>query len=795
MKTTYDWLRDYVDLDVSPQEVAERLTMLGLEVESLEQVSPQFKDVVAARIVSVRPLEGSDHLVVAEVDAGPAGKFTTVSGAPNVLEGSVGVFALPGAALPGGVSVEERRFGNVVSRGMLCSEAELGLTSRADQLWLLEDVEPGTDVAKLVGEDWVYEISVTPNRPDCLGTVGIARELAAYYGLQLRVPEPHVPEEPDTKVTDHVAVEVLDSENCPRYTARYLWDLEVRPSPFWMARRLELAGMRAINNIVDVTNYVMLELGQPLHAFDYDLLDGGKIVVRKAAAGEEFVTLDGKQHRLDNDMLMICDAAQPVAIAGVMGGENSEVRPETRRVLLESAYFRPESIRRTRRRLGISTESSYRFERGVDPNGVVRASDRAAELMAATAGAKVASGVLDVYPRPQEPWEVRLRPNRVVQVLGADIPVSRVTAILEGLDLKVQASADDHLSVQVPTFRPDLTREIDLIEEIARHYGYDSIEPDLRAEIDQTLAGRGRDHWLNKARDLLTAMGFYEAVNLSFLSRSEASSFTTEPERLVRVINPLGEDLAWLRPSLLPGLLTSAVRNINRRTESVMLFEHGKVFSRGQDASYREHTALAAVASGAFALRHWRASPRLVDFYDLKGAVEVLVRRLTGQTPRFEAVELPWFSTGFSVQVEERTVGVVGELSDSVLKKFDSEQSVFAFELSWDDLRQFCREERLYAPVPRFPAVVQDLALLADENVPAGAIEAVIRKHGGPHLKAVELFDLYRGKQIPAGKKSLAYTLRFQADDRTLTEDEVRAQIDEILEALKSELGVVLRPR
>ncbi len=794
MKTTYTWLRDYVDLRVSPEEIAERLTMLGLEVEAFEKVSPQFERVVAARIVSVKPLSGSDHLLVAEVDAGPTGTFTVVSGAPNVRPGTVGVLALPGAKLPGGKEVTERRFGDVTSRGMLCSEAELGLTSRADELWLLDDAEPGADVAQLVGEDWVYEISVTPNRPDCLGTVGIARELAAYYGLSLRMPQPQVPESQES-VSKFVAVEVQDPENCPRYTARYLWDVTVRPSPFWMARRLELTGMRAINNIVDVTNYVMLELGQPLHAFDYDLLEGGKIVVRKATEGEEFVTLDGKLHKLDADTLMICDAQQPVAIAGVMGGENSEVRPETRRILLESAYFKPESIRRTRRKLAINTESSYRFERGVDPNGVVRASDRAAELMASTASAKVAAGVIDVYPQAHEPWQLTLRPKRVVQVLGAEIPLSKTTSILKGLELDIESTSDEQIAVRVPTFRPDLTREIDLIEEIARHYGYDSIEPDLRAEIDQTLAGRGRDRWLDRARDLLTAMGFYEAVNLSFLSTLEAKSFTTEPDRLVRVRNPLGEELAWLRPSLLPGLLASAVRNINRRTESVMLFEHGKVFSRRGEASYEEHTALAGLVTGAFALRHWRGSPRLVDFYDAKGAVETLLERLTGEKPGFAPVELPWFDLSFSVGVKDRIVGVVGQLAESLLRKFECEQSVFVFELSWDDLRNLCREERVYKPVPRFPAVVQDLALLVDEQVSAGAVEEVIRKHGGPYLKHVELFDLYRGKQIPPGKKSLAYTLRFQADDRTLTEDEVRERIDQILEALKSELGVVLRPR
>ena len=768
--------------------------MLGLEVEAFEKVSPQFKGVVAARVVSAAPLSGSDHLLVAEVDAGKLGKFTVVSGAPNVRPGAVAALALPGATLPGNTSVAERRFGHVVSSGMLCSEAELGLTSRADELWLLENAEPGADIAALVGDDWVYEIGVTPNRPDCLGTVGIARELAAYYGLTLRVPEPHVPES-EASVSDFVAVEILDAENCPRYTARYLWNVTVRPSPFWMARRLELAGMRAINNIVDVTNFVMLELGQPLHAFDYDLLEGGKIVVRRATEGEEFVTLDGKHHKLDADTLMICDAQRAVAIAGVMGGENSEVRAETRRILLESAYFKPESIRRTRRKLTINTESSYRFERGVDPNGVVRASDRAAELMASTASAKVAAGVVDVYPRPLEPRRLRLRPNRVVQILGADIQTEKMISILRGLDLAVESTAEEQLTVRVPTFRPDLTREVDLIEEIARHYGYESIAPDLRAEIDQTLAGQGRDRWLDRARDLLTAMGFYEAVNLSFLSTAEAKSFTSNPERLVRVVNPLGEELAWLRPSLLPGLLTSAVRNINRRTESVMLFEHGKVFSRNGKASYDEHTALGGVVSGAFALRHWRSSPRPADFYDIKGAVETLVQRLTGETPAFEPVELPWFALGFSVSVNDQTIGVVGQLAESLLRRFECEQSVFAFELSWDDLRKLCREERIYKPVPRFPAVVQDLALLVDEPVSAGTVEKVIREHGGPYLKHVELFDLYRGKQIPAGKKSLAYTLRFQADDRTLTEEEVRERISEILEALKSELGVVLRPR
>ncbi|MDZ7373638.1 MAG: phenylalanine--tRNA ligase subunit beta [candidate division KSB1 bacterium] len=799
MKTTYNWLREYVDLQATPQEVAERLTMLGLEVESLEKVSPRFQGVVVSRILSVQPLEGSDHLHVVEVDAGePHGALTVVCGAPNVRRGAWAAVAPPGAVLADGTMVTTRQFGSVLSQGMLCSELELGLTSRGEGIWLLEEDQsfrPGQDVADLVGDDWVFEINVTPNRPDCLGTIGIARELSASFRIPLRVPDPR-PREQAEDVSKWIRVEVRATEACPRYTARYLWDVQIGPSPFWLARRLELVGMRSINNVVDVTNYVMLEYGQPLHAFDYDLLEGGTIVVQFAQDGQEFVTLDGKLHRLFSDTLLICDAAKPVAIAGVMGGENSEVTATTRRILLESAYFAPEGIRRTRRRLGISTESSFRFERGVDPQGVAAAANRACELMLQMAGGKLARGWVDVYPHPIQPSQVPLRPSRVNEVLGTNIPSAEMVEILQRLGLELRQQGTHYLAT-VPTFRPDLTREIDLIEEVARHHGYEKIGADVISSVDQAIAGQGRDRLLGKARDLLEGFGFYEAVNLSLISQREARCFVRTSDHLARVVNPLGEEFAWLRPSLLPGLLASTVRNLNHRQRRVLLFEWGKVFGRDPQGAYWERVALAGTMCGVFVQKTWRTPERLVDFYDLKGAVEELLRAITGyEQIEFQSSDQPWLDNGgFALSAAGTLVGFAGRVARSVLEVFECEQDVYAFELDWELIRGLAKSVRTYVPVPRFPPVQQDLALLADESLTVGAVESVIRKHGGPYLRQVSLFDVYRGHQVPQGKKSLAFSLVFQADERTLTEEEVRQQVARILEELDRELGVVLRPR
>jgi phenylalanyl-tRNA synthetase beta chain len=799
MKTTYNWIREYVELEATPEEVADRLTMLGLEVESLERVQAQFQGVVVAQILSVEPVPGSDHLWLAVVDAGSRyGKMTVVCGARNVRAKLWAALALPGAILADGQRVEPRSFGSVTSQGMLCSEAELGLTSRAEGILLLDNggsLWTGQDLRDVVGEDWVFEVNVTPNRPDCLGTIGIARELSAAWGKELRLPRPRLSEEPE-RVEEWVRVDVQAPEACPRYTARFLWDVQVAPSPLWLARRLELVGMRSINNVVDVTNYVMLEFGQPLHAFDYDRLDEGTIVVKFAREGEEFITLDGKLRTLFSDTLLICDRSKPVAIAGVMGGENSEVSERTRRVLLESAYFSPDSIRRTKRKLTISTDSSYRFERGVDPEGVVAASNRACELILRTAGGKLARGIVDVYPDPIRPRTVFFRPSRANQVLGTAIPSREMEGILRRLGLEVQEQETGY-AVTVPTFRPDLTREIDLIEEVARHYGYERIHPDPVAPIDESRTGEGRDQLLEKARSLLVGLGFFETVNLSLISRAQAEAFSDGPETLVKVLNPLGEELAWLRPSLLPGLLASTVRNLNRRQPRVFLFEWGKVFARSADGAYCEKMHLAGTICGIFAYKTWRTQERAADFYDLKGVVEEVLRDLTGRKDiRLEASDRPWLEEGgFALCVDETKVGYAGQLARDVLKSYDCEQAVYGFEVDWERVKAVAITERIYVPIPKFPPVQQDLALLADETLPAGAVEAVIWKHGGPYLQSVRLFDLYRGPQIPAGKKSLAFALTFQAEERTLTEQEVRDRIEEILRALAQELGVTLRPR
>jgi phenylalanyl-tRNA synthetase beta chain len=796
MRLSLNWLKELVDLTLSAVALAERLTMTGLEVEALEEVRPDFSGVVVARVTGVKPHPNADRLQIAAVDDG-GHPYTVVCGAPNVRAGRLYPFAPPGAVLAGGRRLEPAKLRGVVSQGMLLAEDELGLSP--DHVGLMElpqDLPVGQDlVAALNLEDTVLTVAVTANRSDCLSVLGLAREVAALLNQPLRHPEVQVASSrgPELKAK----VTILDPVHCPRYAARLLTGLKVGASPFWLRRRLQLAGLRSINNLVDVTNYVLLEFGQPLHAFDFEKLAGGEIVVRLPRPGEQtFVTLDGQERQLDHDTLLICDAARPVALAGIMGGLDSEVTAATSQVLIESAYFNPRTIRRTAKRLGLSTEASYRFERGVDPDAVTHALERATQLMLAVGGGEAAGARLDAYPAPIQHPRLSLRVSRANQVLGTDISQEKMVELLRRLHLPVVSVAADSLVVQVPSFRGDLEREVDLIEEIARLAGFGAIPVTLpRGEVSTPRPGPEAE-LKSAVKQLLVGLGFFEAITYSFQSERLEALMPEAASALpvLRLANPLSEEQAVMRTSLLPGLLETLRRNTLKQVLDVRLFEVAKVFIPEPGAELpREEHWLAGAMYGGREETAWNTSREAVDFFDLKGVVETLLAGLQIPEVNFRPDGLPPF-LGYGARAYSRDVdlGVLGELLPEVGERLDLEGRIFVFNLDFEALVRTSAPPK-FSPLPRYPAAYRDIALVVPAAVPAARVAQALYQHGRPWLVEARLFDVYTGDPIPPGKRSLAYRLSYRDPERTLTDDLVNPHHQALVAALARELGAELR--
>lgn len=809
MKISSNWLRELVfplgttttTVPATVEEIARRLTSAGFEVEGREQVGGGFAGVVVAEVRGARPHPKADQLHLVDVFDGHE-VTQVVCGAPVIPPvGALVPWARPGSRLPGGREIASREIKGVRSPGMLCAEDELGLGSNHEGLLVLEEGAPGADVAALVGEDTVLELNVTPNRPDCLGHRGVAREVAALFP-EARWQPPEVGRDAWTggEVAEALArVQIEDTDGCPRYTARIVRGTRVGQSGLKARLRLQSLGVRAISDVVDATALAMLEWGHPLHAFDLDRLAGREIVVRRARQGETLVTLDGIERRLEPEDLLICDAERPVALAGVMGGKDTGVTEKTTRILLESAYFDPQRVRRTARRLGLHTEASHRFERGADPNrGVEYASARCTELIARATGGQVARGWIDVYPKRIEPRTVVLRPSRVTRVLGMEIPVEEERRLLAALELGPQVR-EDGIHCSIPTFRPDLVREVDLIEEVARLHGYDRVPATLPRMVAPPL-GQAVDIG-ERARDALRGLGLHEAVSFGFGAPERMAALWREGDRRqrpLRIANPLGEELSVMRTSLLPGLLGAVAQNHAHGVSEVRLFEVGTVFLAGgkEEVLPEEPQHAAAVLTGY--REGWLKPGGELDFFDIKGMVEAFLAdlRVGAETVRYRLPvegEAPWLHPGVGavIVIGDEIVGAFGEVHPNVRQRFDVEARVFALELS---LRALGRGPApLFRDLPRFPGSSRDISFFVDEGVPSAAMQAVIAQ-SSTLIESVKVLEDYReAGKVPAGKKGMLWSVSYRAQDHTVTDAEVGREHERVLAALTERFGILPR--
>lgn len=786
MKIPYRWLREYVDTELGPTEAAERLIHAGLEVAAVTPLRPaELHGVVVAEIEAVERELGESRghrLLLCRVSTGRE-RFYVVSGAPNTVPGLRVAFAPPGARLPGGRRIEVARIRGVESQGMLCSERELGLGEAHEVgLFCLDPGAPlGSDLVEYLGlDDHVLEVEVTPNRPDCLSVVGVARELSALTGAPFRPPTPVV-KESDEPVEALARVRVEAPDLCHRFTARVISGVQVRPSPVWLAMRLRSVGLRPICNVVDVTNYVMWELGQPLHAFDHACVRQGTVVVRRARPEERLTTLDGQERVLDDSMLVIADVERAIGVAGVMGGANSEVTPATTRVLLEAAWFLPGSVRRTARALGLLTDAAYRFERTADIEGLPEASDRAAQLIAEVAGGVVARGMLDVYPHPRARPRVRLRMSRVARVLGTAPPRAEAAQILASLGLGVRAQGDE-FEVEVPGFRRDLTQEDDLVEEVIRVWGYHRIPSARRPGSVEPVRLPATLRQEEAVRRALVGAGLHEVITYSFSDPAYDEAFRSPgspPPLTLR--NPLSRDASRLRYNPLEGVVGVVATNLRKQQTQVRVFELTKVFEPGPGLP-REHRWLALALAGPRLAPVWWARttpegrPELVDVYDAKGLAEHVLDALGVPGPEARPL-LAGGVKGFEPDCHGAlvtggvTVAEFGEVAAAVRRLFDVDVPVFAAVIPLDELLRLTPWPVRYRPLPRYPAVQRDLAFLvgAFRAVTAAEIEAVIRAEAGPLLRQLTLFDVFTFED---GGRSLAWRLTLQAEDRTLTDEE-----------------------
>jgi phenylalanyl-tRNA synthetase beta chain len=789
MLVSLKWLKDYVDIDLTASELADKLTMAGLEVDEIKTILPQFSGVVVARILSVKPHPNADKLSLCAVSDGKH-NYPVVCGAKNIKSGDIVPLAKVGAVIPDGYTVKSSVLRGEKSEGMLCSETELEIGDDASGIMHLPaDLSLGLplETALNIG-DTVLGVSVTPNRSDCLSMIGMAREVAAITCKKMKQPSVKVKESSED-ISKLTSVKIIDADLCPRYTARMIKNVKIGTSPVWMKTRLEATGLRAINNIVDVTNFVMLEMGQPLHAFDFRFLEKGRIVVRKSKENEEFISLDGKSRKLSADTLLICDGLKPVAIGGIMGGQNSEVKEDTPVILLESAYFNPASIRRSARRLSMSTDASFRFERGIDPEGVVRALNRAAQLIADLSGGIICKNYIDEYPRKVPAIkDITLRIDRIREVIGTSIGSKDVIRVLRSIGMLVKQINKGKYIIQPPTFRSDITREIDLIEEVIRLYGYDSVPVTMPNAALTEMTVIPRLDLEERIRQLLNGSGYSEIVNYSFSNPSFVDhlflSANDERRSLVRIKNPLTEDQSAMRTTMVYGLLQTWKNNVNNGSDDLKLFEIGRTFlQRKKGELPEEKNMLAALLAGNISDALWGSNEN-ADFFDLKGCLENIFFDLKLKNYQYHSANTePFLHPGKScaVYLDDLHMGYLGCVHPKIMEKMGIKNNAYVFEINLDILIKRLQQSILCKEISKFPAVTRDVAFVIPAALEADQMLNIVLNQHEDLLENVVIFDIYQGKEIPEGKKSIGLRFSYRAADRTLTDIEISSVHDRII--------------
>lgn len=808
MNVSYQWLKSLVPVEWSPEELADRLTFVGLSVEGIEYFNKGIKNVVVAEVKSVENHPDPKHTKwhVCKVDAGKGEDLTIVCGAPNVREGIKVPLALVGADLPGGFHIDAADKSGVISEGMLCSTNELQIpeglaTAESDGgIFILpEELTVGEDIVTALNlDDAVLEFELTPNRADCLSVINVAREIAAISGKPLNLPEIKLPEA-EGDIHDLAAVEVRDQDLCPRYTAKMVKDIKIGPSPLWMRHRLAAAGIRSISNIVDISNYVMLEMNQPSHTFDYDTIAGHQIIVRRATEGEKIVTLDDQERDLTTDMLLICDGDKAIGVAGVMGGQNTEITAQTTNILIECAYFYPKSIRLTSRKLGLASEAASRFEKGIDMEAAERASERICQLLCELAGGTLVGGTIDSHADTFEQKKVDLIFDHARATIGVEIADTAMVEMMDSLAFEHEA-IDGGIRVTVPYYRTDIEREVDLIEEVARLNGYDKIPATLPSG-QMTEGKKNKNQKItDKVKNIMVSMGFDELVTYSFMNKKHYDNLLLPEDDVrrnsVKIMNPFSDEQGVVRTMVLPSMIGIAAKNVSRRNLDLSLFEiaSGYYPMEGQKLP-EERPMLTALVSGEFS-KGWNGEKAAKDFYYMKGVLEQLLSalRIDGMTVSTDHIE-PFLhpGRGCDILVDGKTIGYLGELHPVVAANYELPQKAVVFELDMKAVVEMADKEIVYEAISKFPAIQIDLAFVADKSVAAGDLENAIAAVGGEYLKRIELFDIYEGDRIDADKKSLAYNLVFRAKERTLKAEEVTAVVETIKSDLNENFGVVLR--
>ena len=800
MLFSFAWLKEYVDLPVGAEELAAKLSLSGLEAVAEKRYDETPTGVVVARITAVEPHPDADRLKLCTVDAGDE-ELTIVCGAPNAAVGLVSPLAKVGAVLPGGHKLKKSKIRGVESMGMLLAEDELGVSEDHAGLMVLDDgLAPGTPITDVIDfDDYIIEVDLTPNRGDCASVYGVARDAAAVFNCRLTPPSFDY-QTTGQPVEELASVEVKAPELCPRYGATLMTHLEVKPSPWWMRDKLLSAGQRPINNLVDVTNFVMLELNQPLHAFNFDQVGGSKIIVRTAEPGEKFVSLDGQERKLDDQMLMICDAEKPVGLAGIMGGLNSEVEDDTTKILLEAAYFNPTNNRRTANKLNMNTEATYRFQRGMDQVGLMFALKRATAMMAELGGGIIHPGIIDEHPLPHQARNLELRVKRCNEIIGSELSGQQMVDILHGLNIDADLEGEVIKAV-APSWRPDLEREIDLVEEVARIYGLDNLPDTFPPMTAPARPKPETDVIVDKIGPLLAAAGLTEVVAYAFVHRETPAhmGWADDDPRAnqLAMVNPLADDQAVMRTDLLPGLLQIMALNHSRGAEAVRIFEVGKTFRPTKPGQLPNEIQMAAgLLSGPRQPIGWAADKSEVDLWDVRAIVEKLIAGLKLPPAQFSAAEEPGFEPGTAgtISLDGVELGWLGKISRPVMETYQLRDQAWAFNLSADALLELTkRPRRAVKPIPRFPGISRDIALVVDKSLEAGALLAMAKEIDDSVIAEIGIFDLYQGKPLPDNRKSVGLRVRYQSGERTLTEEEITPLHERLTAHLINQTGGSLR--